>query len=145
MEQPHTGVCSILEASSQASGATCDAGFTWMILPRHGRRPLGFIGRELLRVDTKRMAVLGLSEMWFDIRIHELAQCGYVAALRHVRSDDGLANWQDAFFASDAATLVSALRDHDFALGHRTAFRSNLDHAVLQALMRRVFASAIAT
>jgi hypothetical protein len=89
------------------------AGFVWTVLPRHGRRPAAFLGRELLRADNAQAVRAGLRSEWSDIRIFELADAGFVTSVRHLRAEDGLPRWQDAWRSTDASAVVAALCAHD--------------------------------
>jgi hypothetical protein len=89
-----------------------EAGFTWTLLPRHGRRPVAFAGRELLRVDNSAAVRAGHCAEWSEIRVFELLQSGFVTAIRHLRAEDGLPCWQDASLSEDAAGVVETLRCH---------------------------------
>jgi hypothetical protein len=89
------------------------AGFVWTVLPRHGRRPAAFLGRELLRADNAQAVRSGVRSEWSDIRIFEVAGGSFVTAVRHLRAEDGLPRWQDVWTAPDASSAVATLCAHD--------------------------------
>jgi hypothetical protein len=89
------------------------AGFVWTVLPRQGRRPAAFLGRELLRADNAQAVRAGLRSEWSDIRIFEVADGGFVTSVRHLRAEDGLPRWQDVWTAADASAAVAELCAHD--------------------------------
>jgi len=89
-----------------------EAGYVWTLLPRHGRRPARFLGREMLRADNRAGRLDGGLPYWSDIRIFELQAGGFVTAVRHLAVDDGRAGWQDVWLAEDAASVVRSLRTH---------------------------------
>jgi hypothetical protein len=107
-------LCEILGGPAESWDADGLAfGFIWTVLPRHGRRPVAFLGRELLRADNAEAVRAGLRTEWSDIRIFELQERGFVTAVRHLRADDGLPRWQDAWASADASGVVASLCAHD--------------------------------
>jgi hypothetical protein len=90
-----------------------EPGFHWMVLPRHGKRPAAFLGREMLRANDSALMRGFVSPTWHDIRIFELPALGYVTAARHLRASDGLPIWQDAWLSENGDDVMTALRDHD--------------------------------
>ncbi len=106
-------LCEVLGAPAVADATS---GFRWMVLPRHGRRPAAFLGRELLRADSSAGS-RGGSDEWADIHIYELAEAGFVTAVRHLRAADGLPRWQDAWATENAGATVARLQAHDAGLG----------------------------
>jgi hypothetical protein len=98
-------------AGAQAHGAL--SGFGWLELPRHGRRPLRFFGRAMLRADNRAAAqVCGLA-YWSDIQILELYGGGFVVAIRHLPPGSDQAGWQNAWPAQDEEAVLRLLRDHE--------------------------------
>ncbi|TDG16697.1 hypothetical protein E2C05_28980 [Paracraurococcus ruber] len=98
---------------TQAVGA--EAGFAWTLLPRHGRRPLGFDGRLLLQAASRPPGF----PVWSELAVHETARGMLVAAIRHRPPDDappgtGRHPWMsDAAAGTDAGALLDWLRAHD--------------------------------
>jgi hypothetical protein len=118
MNRPSEKLCETLggwrDRDTEAGAAS---GFIWMLLPRHGRRPAAFLGRELLRADSSAAVKSGAQDEWSDIRIFELPDAGFVTAVRHLRLEDGLPRWQDAWLTEDATETVARLQLHDAGLG----------------------------
>lgn len=85
-------------------------GFCGQILPRHGQRPLGFIGRLLLEIE----ACAGCYTS--SLSVFEIQGGGYAACIRHARQPDNAAPaempWRHSLAAADAAGLCRALRAH---------------------------------
>jgi hypothetical protein len=92
-----------------------DAGFMSMLLPRHGRRPARFLGREMLRADSRAAARAGRLPLWSDIQIYELYAGGFVTAVRHLRAEDDRAFFQDVWLVQDPWAVMIRLRQHDIA------------------------------
>jgi hypothetical protein len=92
-----------------------EAGFVWTLLPRHGRRPARFLGRDLLRANNRAAASAGHLDFWSDIQVFELYTGGFMIAVRHFQAFDDQASWQDTWFASDAASVILSLRNHGSA------------------------------
>ncbi len=111
---PCAKLCDIIggafDVAEPAEGA---ADFIWTVLPRHGRRPAAFLGRELLRADNAQAVRAGVRSEWSDLRIFELPEPGFVIAVRHLRAEDGLPRWQDVWDCADANAAVAALCAHD--------------------------------
>ncbi len=95
--------------------AALDAGFIWTMLPRHGRRPVRFLGREMLRADSRAAARAGPLKLWSDIQIYELYAGGFVTSVRHLRTEDDRAFFQDAWSVHHPAGVMTRLRQHDIA------------------------------
>jgi len=96
--------------------AGCDAleGFAWTMLPRHGRRPLGFHGRLLVHVSCRQPEL----PVWSEVTLHEAADGALVAAVRHVlRGAEDTAGALDARCyaesSQDSAELLELLLAHD--------------------------------
>jgi hypothetical protein len=99
-------------ASGDLAGGDRPAGFVWTLLPRHGSRPVRFLGREVLRADNHAGGLAGGLSYWSEIRVFELHGGGYVVAVRHCGTADDVAGWQDAWRLADAGGVVGALRGH---------------------------------
>jgi len=129
--------CDIFGVSPEDAMAADPAfGFVWTVLPRHGRRPAAFWGRELLRADNAEGVRAGVRSAWSGIRIFELRDSGFVTSLRHVRADETLPRWQDAWDSADASGVVAALIAHDPELHGEAGGR-----AAWQDLLQAVFGS----
>lgn len=88
------------------------AGFAWTVLPRHGRRPLGFEGRLLVQAASRPPAL----PVWSELAVHETSRGALVASIRHRTPDEaepGPALLADAEARADAAALIEWLRHHD--------------------------------
>jgi hypothetical protein len=94
-------------------GMAAEPGFHWMVLPRHGKRPAAFLGREMLRANDSALMRGFVASTWHDIRIFELPAFGYVTAARHLRASDGLPIWQDSWLSETGDDVMTALRGHD--------------------------------
>ena len=103
------------ETPGGAAPGEAAPGCVWTLLPRHGRRPLRFVGRAMLRADNRAVARAQALPHWSEIEIYEAYPGGFVAAVRHVGGDAARIFWQDAWLASDAAGVVTLLRNHDGA------------------------------
>jgi hypothetical protein len=89
--------------------ALMEAGFAFTLLPRHGRRPLGFEGRLLVSAAVEEPDLPVASA----IALHETATGGLVAAIRH-RTRAPLP--EDSRCYAEAASpeeLLGFLRTHD--------------------------------
>lgn len=64
----------------QAAADVAPEGFAWTMLPRHGRRPLGFHGRLLVQAACRQPEL----PVWSEITLHEAADGALVAAVTHV-------------------------------------------------------------
>ncbi len=128
------------EASEEAAWRA--AGFVWTLLPRHGKRPARFLGREMLRADNREAARCGHLPFWSDIQIYELYTGGFVTAVRHFQADDDRTGWQDTWFSQDAGSVIVSLRNHGSAgvwpeAAHGTDMAARL--AAWLGLVRAVF------
>ncbi|WP_203076569.1 hypothetical protein [Falsiroseomonas ponticola] len=86
------------------------AGFDFVLLPRHGRRPLGFQGRLLARLEAAPPDLPVAS----SVTLHEAASGGFVCAIRHrLRDAAGAEERCYALAAGDAPTLLRFLHGHD--------------------------------
>jgi hypothetical protein len=108
---PNRDLCAIWGGWHDSDAA--EPGFHWMVLPRHGKRPAAFLGREMLRANDSALMRNFVSPTWHDIRIFELPVLGYVTAVRHLRAADGLPIWQDAWLSESGEDAMAALRGHD--------------------------------
>jgi hypothetical protein len=97
------------------SGNWQEAGFVWTLLPRHGKRPARFLGREMLRADNRAAARAGHLPFWSDFQIYELYMGGFVTAVRHFQAADDRTNWQDTWLSPDAPGVIMSLRNHGSA------------------------------
>jgi hypothetical protein len=134
---PRPPLCDIIGVSPDEKGAAdLAAGFIWTVLPRHARRPAAFLGRELLRADNVEAVRTGVRSEWSDLRIFELRGSGFVTSVRHLRADETLPRWQDAWHSTDAAAVVAALCAHDPDLPGEAGRRASW-----QDLLQAVFGS----
>lgn len=93
-----------------APGAEMAAGFDFILLPRHGLRPLGFQGRLLARMEAAPPDLPVAS----CVTLHEAASGGFVCAIRHrLRDAAGAEERCYALAAGDAPTLLRFLHGHD--------------------------------
>jgi len=69
-----------LPALPLSAGCEVPEGFAWTILPRHGRRPLGFHGRLLVQASCRQPEL----PVWSEVTLHEATDGALVAAVRHV-------------------------------------------------------------
>ena len=90
-----------------------DEGYLWTLLPRHGRRPIRFLSREMLRVDNRAGARARAVTHWSEIQIYEIYRGGFVTAVRHVCTEDDHAGFQDAWMAESARDVIALLQAHD--------------------------------
>ena len=88
------------------------SGFVWMLLPRHGMRPLRCLGRSLLRIENRAAARTARAPYWSTLHIYEVAGGCFAAWLRHLRCVDDTACWQHAWHADTQAGLLTLLRTH---------------------------------
>jgi hypothetical protein len=105
-------VVGCLDTAADAADARA-ALFVWTLLPRHGCRPIRFLGREMLRADNRGAARFGNHPYWADIQLYELYAGGFVAGVRHMRAGEDRAVWQDAWHSRDPAGITTTLRSHD--------------------------------
>ena len=93
--------------SALASPAT--ERFAWTSLLRHGRRPLGFMGRKLFDVSVRDPAL----PVWSEVSVHEMEGDHLVAAIRHnLRGGDPLSRHY-AQCCEDMESALSFLNTHD--------------------------------
>ncbi|HQT76121.1 MAG TPA: hypothetical protein PLD10_03630 [Rhodopila sp.] len=103
--RPFGSACEVDEPGSLSPGP----GFHWMLLRRHGRRPLAVMGRGLLRADNR---CAGLR--WFsDIAIYETASGRFAVCLRHVIPGTADPVWCDAWLCDGADAVRHAFGGHD--------------------------------
>jgi hypothetical protein len=110
-----TDLCETLGCvQSVAPEDAADEGFDWIILPRHGRRPVRFLGRALLRADNRAGARAG-GDMshWSDVQIYEVHAGGYVTSVKHVSVADDRTAYQDAWKVEEGRQVIASLRTHD--------------------------------
>ena len=92
-----------------ASGQdTARSGLRWILLPRHGRRPLAVWGRCLLQTNNR---CAGLP-WWSAITLHETGTGGFAVALCHA-AGEGVVIWQDASVHASAEAARETLERHD--------------------------------
>jgi hypothetical protein len=120
-------------AGSELAETAGQAGFVWTLLPRHGRRPARFLGREMLRADNRAGRLDGGLPYWSDIRIFELHAGGFVTAVRHLGNNDDRPGWQDVWLAEDAAGVVRSLRAHSICAAWPHAGETACAEAQMQA------------
>jgi len=84
--------------------------FSYLLLPRHGLRPLGFSGRLLARVEAAPPDLPVASR----VALHEAEGGGFVCAIRH-RLCPPLPPEERCYasFAADAAAVLGFLHAHD--------------------------------
>jgi hypothetical protein len=92
--------------------------FGWIVLPRHGQRPLRFSGRLLVRTDDREHARLARRPLWCQILAFEREDGGVAACVTHIVAETSAhalqgAPWRQAWCDGDAATLLATLRAHD--------------------------------
>ena len=95
------------------------AGWRWIVLPRHGRRPLAVLGRSLLHADNR---CAGLP-WWSAVTIHETNRGRLAVSIRHSgpnslgphspESGDQDRAWRDSSLHQNAEALREALDRHD--------------------------------
>jgi hypothetical protein len=85
------------------------APFALTILPRHGRRPLGFQGRLLVAAELDEPGLPVASR----IALHETAEGGLVAAIRHALRAPLEQGTRDYAEAAPAEALLGFLHAHD--------------------------------
>lgn len=103
-------ICAFEDGAAPAPcGAWHGPGYRWLVLPRHGRRPLAVLGRTLLRGDTR---CAGLP-WWSAVTIHETRAARFAVALRHVMSAAAGDDWQDAMLCDSAEAARADLLAHD--------------------------------
>jgi hypothetical protein len=94
-------------------GNSVPPGFGWVLLPRHGVRPLRFVGRLLLRVDDRFAADAAGACGWSEIDVFERSDGGVAACVRHAMLQAPGAQWCHAWSMQDPAALAAALLAHD--------------------------------
>jgi len=92
-----------------ALASTATERFAWTSLLRHGRRPLGFMGRTLFDVSVRDPAL----PVWSEVSVHEMEGDHLVAAIRHnLRGGDPLSRHY-AQCCEDMDSALSFLNTHD--------------------------------
>ncbi|RYJ02244.1 MAG: hypothetical protein EON47_08125 [Acetobacteraceae bacterium] len=83
--------------------------FGWMVLPRHGLRPLRFKGRALVRAAARDPAL----PVWSEVVVHETEGGLLVVAIRHECRGEAAPPcvYAEAFGHTDAA--IEFLHAHD--------------------------------
>lgn len=110
MNAAPAGLDAAEEAGTEEAGGEEGAGFGFTLLPRHGRRPLGFQGRLLARMEAAPPDLPVAS----CVTLHEAASGGFVCAIRHrLRDVLGAEERCYALAAGDATTLLRFLHTHD--------------------------------
>jgi hypothetical protein len=89
--------------------STPEPGFAFTLLQRHGRRPLGFEGRLLVAAE---LAEPGLP-LTSRIALHETAEGGLVAAIRHAMRPPLAEESRHYAEAAPADALLGFLHAHD--------------------------------
>ncbi len=82
-------------------------GFVWVVLQRHGRRPLAVFARALLEAHNR---CAGLPT-WSHIAFYETAGGRYAVALRH--SPSAGPAWADAWLCDSADAVRDDVLAHD--------------------------------
>jgi hypothetical protein len=107
---PHPGpICELVGDGPRPGLAASAPGFGWVILERHGRRPLALQGRALLRGDNR---CAGLP-WWSAVTIYETAGGQFAVALCHTPPDDAGPAWQHGWLEDSAEAVRDALDRHD--------------------------------
>ncbi len=93
-------------------------GFAWLLLRRHGRRPLRFLGRLLIRIDDRDLAWRAHRPLWSMIQAFERSDGGVAACVTHTQGENAAptplgGEWHQAWCRDDSASLVAALCQHD--------------------------------
>jgi hypothetical protein len=91
------------------------AEFGWILLPRHGKRPLSFRGRNMLHVGDRHTALRDGRPSWSTLWIYERQDDGFVTSLRHADTRNDSIVWQDAWASCDALAVIASLYGHDLA------------------------------
>ena len=97
-------------ASGQVDGATGSGpGFRWILLQRHGRRPLAVLARALLQANNR---CAGLS-CWSEISIYETNASRFAVCLHHAPPEAGGLAWCDAWICDVPEAVQATLYRHD--------------------------------
>jgi len=122
-----------------------DVCFQWVILQRHGRRPLHVCARTLLRSSN---FCVGLPT-WSELILHETIGGRFVSSVTHHLTEPLGGAWQDAWLHESGAGLQKAIFDHDPAAampvlaGEPSATATNsaemAEHVALAGLFRRAW------
>jgi hypothetical protein len=105
--QPGRSVCETEPDQANLAGAA--PGFRWMVLQRHGKRPLAVLGRALLQANNR---CAGLP-WWSEITIHETAASHFAASIRHTPNSAGEPVWCDAWVCDSAEAVRKLVHAHD--------------------------------
>ncbi len=92
-----------------------EAGYVWTLLPRHGKRPVRFFGREMLRANDRKAAHSEHFKYWSDIQVFELHSGGFMTAVRHYNISEDRTSWHDTWFSIDTRSVILSLRNHGSA------------------------------
>jgi len=84
-----------------------EASYDWVLLPRHGLRPLAAPARLLLHADNRCRS----PRDWSELMVYETISARFVVALRHV-SGCGLI-WRHAWHCADPEALRACIAAHD--------------------------------
>jgi len=91
------------------AGEALAAGFMPVLLPRLGRRPLGFTGRLLFSAGNRGAA----TRCWHEVAVYERAEGGLVAAIRQGARLDGMAERGWATLCETPDEVRAVFADHD--------------------------------
>lgn len=97
------------QAPAPVQAAREAPGFTPVLLPRHGRRPLGFTGRLVFSAGNRGTG----QRCWHEVAVYERADGGLVAAIRQGARLDGLAERGWAFPCDGPDEVRAAFAAHD--------------------------------
>ena len=101
---------SICETEAGAADpASFHPGFHWMVLRRHGKRPLAIQGRALLQANNR---CAGLP-WWSEITIHETAGFHFAACISHTPDPPDGPAWSDAWLCGSAEAVRTLCQGHD--------------------------------
>lgn len=116
-------------------------GFGWIVLPRHGKRPLSFRGRNMLHVGDRMAAQRSGRPSWSMLSVYEHEQDGFVTSLRHAETCGDAILWQDSWDSHDARAVIASLYGHDIAAALLPATGPALRdaHAAWTILLGNVF------
>ncbi len=101
---------SVCESEAYPAGfADAALGFRWMMMQRHGKRPLAILGRALLQANN---SCAGLP-WWSEITIHETAASHFAACIRHTPRSAAEPAWCDAWVCNSADAVKALFHAHD--------------------------------
>lgn len=105
----HDGIARPLATPAAAPEPPPEPGFAFLLLPRHGRRPLGFRGRLLVSAELEEPGLPIASA----IALHETDGGGLVAAIRHTTRSPLPDDSRHYAEAAPAEALLGFLQEHD--------------------------------